>query len=152
MDAIQGDNDCADGECFETDFDKYPTILMRLDPGTTFTMLPSDYLLCVDGECVLRIQSSGAEMWILGDAFISAYYTVFDVEHKRVGFACDGECDGGLWQKSRHFIDRARKSSFSSYFNFAHIWKASYFLVGAAVLVALVMVSDGRVLNTENMI
>lgn len=141
MDAIQGDNDCADGECFETDFDKYPTLLIKLDPGTTFTMLPSDYLLCVDGECVLRIQSSGADMWILGDAFISAYYTVFDVEHKRVGFACKDDCDGGLWQNSRHFINRARKASFSSYFNYAHLWKSSYFLVGAACVAALVTVN-----------
>ena len=57
--AIQGDNDCIDGECFDTDFDKYPTLLFKLDPGTSFTMLPSDYLLCVEDECVLRIQSSG---------------------------------------------------------------------------------------------
>ena len=57
--AIQGDNDCIDGECFDTDFDKYPTLLLKLDPGTSFTMLPSDYLLCVEDECVLRIQSSG---------------------------------------------------------------------------------------------
>merc|ERR1711871_1271161 len=111
--AIQGSNDCIDGECFDTDFDKYPTLLIKLDPGTSFTMLPSDYLLCVEDECVLRIQSSGGDMWILGDAFIAAYYTVFDVEKKRVGFACENECDGGLWQNSRKFI--ARRASLSMF-------------------------------------
>ena len=95
-----GDKDCSEDECYDTNFDNYPTILIKLSGGTSFTLLPSDYLLCMEGECVFRIQSSGCDMWILGDAFISAYYTVFDMSQRRVGFACGGECDGGLWQKS----------------------------------------------------
>jgi len=137
--AIQGDNDCIDGECFDTDFDKYPTLLFKLDPGTSFTMLPSDYLLCVEDECVLRIQSSGGDMWILGDAFISAYYTVFDVEKKRVGFACENECDGGLWQDSRKFI--ARKSTYMNIFGM-HIGNVSgLLLVAAAVCASMLAVN-----------
>lgn len=133
LEAIQGDLDCYDGECFETDFSKYPTLLLKLDPGTSFTMLPSDYLLCVEDECVLRIQSSGAEMWILGDAFISAYYTVFDVDNKKVGFACDGECDGGMWQKSGKYVEKRRKATYASWFNFAHMWRQGTFFIAAAV-------------------
>lgn len=136
--AIQGDNDCIDGECFDTDFDKYPTLLFKLDPGTTYTILPSDYLLCVEDECVLRIQSSGGDMWILGDAFISAYYTVFDVEKKRVGFACEDECDGGLWQDSRKFI--ARRASYNLFG--IHIGNmGGFFLVAAALCASMLAVN-----------
>jgi len=134
--AIQGDNDCIDGECFDTDFGSYPTLLIQLDPGTTYTILPSDYLLCVEDECVLRIQSSGGDMWILGDAFISAYYTVFDVEKKRVGFACVDDCDGGLWQDSRKFI--ARKATYFG-FNFRRLGNAGSFVVVACAVCAAML-------------
>ena len=47
---------------------------------------------CRWGECVFKIQPSyGGGYWILGDVFMEAYYTLFDVENMRVGFACDGK-------------------------------------------------------------
>ena len=115
--------------CYTSNFDNYPTIILQLAPGTSFTLLPSDYLLCADDECVLRIQSSGCYMWILGDAFIAAYYTVFDVQNKRVGFACDGECDGGLWQESQKFI--AAKKSMSALSVKFYMSSGYFFLVVA---------------------
>jgi len=42
-------------------------------------------------ECMVRIQATG-NFFVLGDAFISAYYTLFDVGKQRVGFACVGMC------------------------------------------------------------
>lgn len=38
------------------------------------------------GYCALKIQGIGSQ-WILGAAFLKGYYTTFDIDHQRIGFA-----------------------------------------------------------------
>eukprot|EP00698_Gefionella_okellyi_P005003 TRINITY_DN14604_c0_g1_i1.p1 TRINITY_DN14604_c0_g1~~TRINITY_DN14604_c0_g1_i1.p1 ORF type:complete len:398 (-),score=88.55 TRINITY_DN14604_c0_g1_i1:46-1239(-) len=59
--------------------------------STTFPLTPADYVIKQDGQCALAMEAmlASAPLWIIGDPFLRAYYTVYDKTSypERVGFA-----------------------------------------------------------------
>jgi len=72
-----------------------PNIQIAIN-NVTFTLTPKDYVLqitaggksqCLSGFMGIDIPSPPGPLWILGDVFISTFYTIFDKVNNRVGFA-----------------------------------------------------------------
>lgn len=81
--------------CTEQQTDKLPSLTLMLPDGKSLTLTPDDYMdTVVDGNdtfCWLHLMEmppgpKGA-IFVLGMPFLRTYYTTFDAEKHRVGFA-----------------------------------------------------------------
>lgn len=73
-----------------TKLEVMPTVNIKIE-GKDFPLTPQDYVIQLEGQCLSGFtglaQLSEMDLYILGDVFLRKYYTVFDAENSRVGFA-----------------------------------------------------------------
>ncbi|KAH9006841.1 aspartic peptidase A1 [Lactarius hatsudake] len=60
--------------------------------GRAYPLKGSDYVLDIQGTCIsaftgMDLNLPGGSLWIIGDAFLRRYYTVYDLGRHAVGFA-----------------------------------------------------------------
>lgn len=58
--------------------------------GHKFPLQAEDYILQTSGGCIspfMGLDLPGLKLWIVGDAFLRRYYTIYDMGKNRVGFA-----------------------------------------------------------------
>lgn len=73
--------------CNEKNLENYPNILINLC-GNNMILNPIDYIQIYEEFSLVLIQSIDLDedLIILGDVFMRKYYTIFDLDEKKIGF------------------------------------------------------------------
>jgi len=91
-------NNGADYDCSTAALNKLPTISFDLGPMSDdessessgsfrFDLEPRFYMKSLNGLCTPLFASHVDERWVFGATFLRRYYSIFDYDNKRIGFA-----------------------------------------------------------------
>ncbi|GAB9474852.1 Gastricsin, aspartyl protease family a01a [Globisporangium polare] len=75
-------------QCFLCSPQDFPPMRIGVGGEHFYVLQGEDYTLCVGLTCIVLVQPSGQDMWVLGDVFMKKFYSLYDVNKKQVGFAC----------------------------------------------------------------
>lgn len=75
-------------QCFLCSPQDFPPMRIGVGGEHFYVLQGEDYTLCVGLTCIVLVQPSGQDMWVLGDVFMKRFYSLYDVMKKQVGFAC----------------------------------------------------------------
>ncbi|KAI9271401.1 aspartic peptidase domain-containing protein [Sporodiniella umbellata] len=74
-----------------SNLEKLPEFCFMIS-GANLCLTGEEYIIQTEGQCILGIvgmdiPSPTGPLWIVGDVFLRKYYTIFDLEKNRIGFA-----------------------------------------------------------------
>ena len=72
--------------CTEEAYLKVPNLVFNIG-GIDYPLPRSEWLPRRENTCIVQLMNSRHPMTILGINWLQTYYTAFDMENKRIGFA-----------------------------------------------------------------
>ncbi|TMW64040.1 hypothetical protein Poli38472_014157 [Pythium oligandrum] len=75
-------------QCFLCAPKDFPPMRIGIGDQHFYVLNGEDYTMCVGLTCILLVQPSGQDVWVLGDVFMKKFYSLYNVKTKQIGFAC----------------------------------------------------------------